>query len=120
MNRSSKVIDYLDLSVVLPDRALELFQKWLDHFEEAHDFVERSPRLKNKTLLMNSTDLITFMGYVDPAELSEFEFFQFKNSVKQALEQLLLKSLSLDHQNHYKWCLAALNNLEVGRFLKNS
>jgi hypothetical protein len=120
MGNSSKVIDYLDLRITVPEKLAELVEKWLVDFTDKHDFIELAPRFKEGILRINSTDFIAFLGYVNPEELSEFELHRFRSLAGNELDQLLLKSLSIDQQSHYKWCLAALSNFEIGRYLKDA
>jgi hypothetical protein len=117
MNRSSKVIDYLDLRISIPSEIEEDLQLALDTFLEEHLHIEVSPKIKKSQLLANSTDLIAFMGYI-PQELApEFAFRRFLKECTSALEQQLIKSIKSEHQAHYKWCQAALKSLPVGRHL---
>ena len=67
--------------------------------------------------MINSTDLVALTGYIDPSRCSEIDLARFRNNAAEALEQQLVKSLALNNQAHYKWCLTALKNKEFGRFL---
>ena len=77
----------------------------------------RSAKLEVKQdfLYINSDDFITFLGYVRTDEISEMELQRLKTRAKQELERLLFNSTVVEHQYHYKWCLAALQNFEIGR-----
>jgi hypothetical protein len=116
MPRKSSVIDHLDLEIEIPEISLERFNRWLDDFVENHTHVEVKPKIKNSILLMNSNDLVAFMGYIDQEEISQIELYRFRSHVVRELERNLLKAVSLDSRSHYQWCLAALKNFELGRF----
>lgn len=118
MGDSGKVIDYFDLTIALPQSLHKLMTRWLKDFDKRHGVIERSPRLRGGELQIVSTDLVALTGYVDPAAMNEFDFHRFKALIREAIEQQLLRSVNLDLQAHYKWCLAALASLEFGRHLE--
>ena len=113
----TKTVDYLDLSLHLPPSIQPYIESCFTDFLENHLHIVISPRIKGDELLINSTDFIAFLGYVDSSRMSEFERHHFLQQAKRQMEQLLLKSLSRDYQHHYQWCLAALNNFSLGRYL---
>lgn len=117
MSRTAKTIDYPDLLIKIPPTVSEKFDSYIKDFVGSHLYVEVDPKIKDGVLLINSTDLIAFTGYIPPDELSELDLFRFKSAAAKQLEQQLLKSLSLSNQAHYKWCLAQLKNLDFGRNL---
>jgi hypothetical protein len=111
-----RIVDFLDLRIVLTEDTEKQFQNWLKEFEETHDFIEIQPRIKNGELQINSTDLIAFLGYIDPAQLNDLQWQRFKQRAAAELDQQLLRAVRLDRQGHYKWCLGALKNLKAGRY----
>ena len=115
MPRDSKTIDYPDLVIKIPPVLKEKFLAYITDFVENHLYVEVDPKIKDGQLIINSTDLIALTAYIRPAELSELDLFRFRSAANKQLEQQLLKSLSLNNQAHYKWCLTQLKNLEFGR-----
>ena len=115
MPRESKTIDYPDLLIKIPPPLTAKFDEFIKAFVDTHLYVEVSPKIKDGMLIINSTDLIAFTGYIEPEALSELDLFRFKSAATKQLEQQLVKSLSLNNQAHYKWCLAQLKNLEFGR-----
>ena len=114
---SEKVIHYLDLSIVFPPSMHVHVGGWVERFEASHSYVEISPRFSTGTLLINSTDLVALSGYISEDELTPFEQKKIASLFTHAIEQTLLRSTSVIHRQHYKWCLAALKNLPFGRFL---
>ena len=116
MASDNKIVDYLDVRLALPPGTESDFAEWLECFVQQHDFVEITPRLRNGELHINSTDLIAFLGYVDPQRLNDLQQQKLRSGLRQVLEQLLLRSVSVHRQDHYKWCLAALKNLKLGRY----
>lgn len=117
MNKSSTTIDYLDLSVSVSPTSQEALERVLDRLKDSYLHLEREPKLKDGTLVINSNDFIAFLGYLDPQELSELELRRLISSAEAAMDQCLLRSVSVDKQAHYKWCVAALKNFELGRYL---
>ncbi len=120
MSKLKEPIDYLDLYIPVSPTAAESFARFIADFIENHLYIEINPKLKDGVLLINSTDLVAFTGYIDPEECFELDLFRFKTDSKKQLEQQLLKSLSLQNQAHYKWCLGAITSKEYGRFLDKS
>lgn len=118
MGKSRDTIDYLDLYVPIAAALQEPFKSFVDDFMDRHTYIEINPRLKDRVLMINSTDLISFTGYIRPADCNELDLFRFKMDAKKLLEQQLVKSLSLNAQAHYKWCLGSLVNKEFGRYLE--
>ena len=117
MREKKSGIDYLDLYLELSESQLAPIEYALEQFEDHYIHTQVAPRLKNGMLLINSSDLVPFLGYVNPESFNEMDRFRFRNEIKKKLEAQLSKSLSLDNQSHYKWCLAAANSKEMGRFL---
>lgn len=115
--KNATIIDYLDLELRLSPESLKEVTAALKRYEEETSFQEVAPRIKNSFLHMNSSDFITFLGYVDPNGMSELATARFKKSAQAAFDQLLLRSTDLNSQAHYKWCLAALKSLALGRHL---
>ena len=95
-----------------------MYRAALKRLKEEHDYVEIEPRLRKSVLQINSTDFIAYLGYLDTLLLNDIDLQRFKVRARQQLEQQLFKSISLDHRAHYKWCLAAIKNLNWGRYLK--
>lgn len=111
------VIDDIDLHIPLTPALREQVLIWIGRLEEAHDHIEVTPRVKKDRLLINSTDFISLLGYIDPLEVPEIELRRLILQGKKALEQALIRSLNLDKRSHYKWCLTALSHFKPGRFL---
>lgn len=118
MNRRNDPITYLDISISIPPALESDFAHFLEQFIENHLHIESIPKLREGVLHINSMDLIPFTGYIDSSKCNELDLYRFKSDVRKALEQQLLKSLSLAHQGHYKWCLAAFESKEFGRNLR--
>lgn len=115
MSKKQDQIDYLDICIGVP-RALESeFSEFLADFISQHLHIECTPKIRDGLLNINSTDLIAFTGYINPEVCNELDLYRFKHDVRQAYEQQLVKSLSLAHQAHYKWCMAALETKPFGR-----
>ncbi|MEZ4754252.1 MAG: hypothetical protein R3A13_08085 [Bdellovibrionota bacterium] len=114
---SSPRIDFRDLEVRVLENSLSPLNQAVSLFNENYINAELEPLLKAGRLYVNSTDFIALLGYLEPNALSEFELKKLKQSAIDALNQLLLKSLDLDRQSHYRWCLTALKSFEIGRFL---
>jgi hypothetical protein len=119
MAKKSKTIDYNDICIKVSAIQAEIFKNFLNNFTENHLHIEVPPKLKDNLLYINSTDLIAFTGYIDKKELSEMDFFRFKQDACKQLEQQLIKSLSVEYQAHYKWCLAQVKNQKFGRYLRS-
>lgn len=119
MKSGKKVIDHLDITLPVHPELQELCQRWLDRFSDEHDYIEATPRLRRGTLLINSTDLISFLGYIDPTGCPEIEMARFKRAVRTQLENQLLYSVSQDTRAHYQWCLTALKSFAWGRYLSD-
>ncbi|MCB0336405.1 MAG: hypothetical protein KDD62_08865 [Bdellovibrionales bacterium] len=117
---NSAVIDFLDVEALVPETLHEALSKALTKLQAEHDHVELEPKFKAGRLLINSTDAVSLLGYVDPREISEHERKRIQKLFANALEQALIKTTSLDRQNHYKWCLAAVKSFTMGRFLTES
>lgn len=111
----NQTIDYLDIAIPIPAQLIETFTLWLEEFDNEYDYTVRSPRLKKDLLKINSSDLIAFLGYVQPDQLSEFESKKFMSDIKSQFEQNSNLTTSKDFRNHYQWCLAALNHFKWGR-----
>ena len=54
---------------------------------------------------------------MDPSNVNEMDQKRLQKESQVALEQLLLRSVATNAQAHYKWCIAAVKNLELGRQL---
>ncbi len=116
MPRRVENIAYLDLAIPVTANLHSSFEMWLGDFVEKHAVIEVPPKLRKNLLQINSTDLVAFLGYVDPQGFSEIELKRLRVDIKRQIERQLLKSLSLEHQAHYKWCLAAIKSLAWGRY----
>ena len=62
---SNPIVDYYDLKIPIPDHVVEVASKALEEFEEHHDYIVLSPKLKNNLLKINSTDFIALLGYLE-------------------------------------------------------
>ena len=110
-------IDYLDLQLAVSPHQAEAIEKAIAVFDDQQLHIEVTPRLKKSYLLINSSDLVPFLGYLDPGELSEIDLKRLRKECAVKLEAQLNKSLSSSNQAHYKWCLAAIRSKAIGRFL---
>ncbi len=117
MSTQQRIIDFLDVIVRLPHASVPQLEETLQRFVTEYNFVEIEPKIKDGRLLINSTDLIAYLGYISPDLLTEFEKVQFRQNIIDALDQLLLRAVNTDFRSHYKWCIAAVKNLELGRYL---
>lgn len=115
MAKTNRIIDYLDVALPIAEPRIPLFKQWLKDFIEEQDTVEGRPKIRRGELQINSTDLIAFLGFIDRAALSEIELKRLTTNARKEYERLLFNSIALDHRYHYKWCLAALKNLPIGR-----
>ena len=113
-NRST-TIDYLDLSIPVPSHLEGQFSEWMEVFEDEFDYVIRPPRLKKGLLKINSSDLIAFLGYIDPSQLTELESKRFLTDIQNVMQQLSNLTTSKEYHTHYQWCLTALNHFKWGR-----
>jgi len=114
-----KTIDYLDLKIKIPKNLTKQFQGWLKQFEDHHDFIVTYPKLKNEILKINSTDIIPFLGYIDPSQLTELEQKRLERDISDQMGQYINKTTSSEYKSHYQWCLAALKNFPWGRHFEN-
>lgn len=117
MNNKSSVIDYIDLVLTVPGTCLEAVNTAVAQLQEQCTFIEIQPKLKGSTLHINSNDAVTLLGYIKPAHLSQLDAARLKQIVVRELDQQLLRSTSLDKQAHYKWCITAVKNFQLGRHL---
>lgn len=117
MNNKSSVIDYIDLVLTVPVTCMEAVSAAVDQLQEQCTFVEIQPKLKGAALHINSNDAVTLLGYIEPAQLSQLDAARLKQIVMRELDQQLLRSTSLDKQAHYKWCITAVKNFQLGRHL---
>jgi hypothetical protein len=117
MNNKSSVIDYIDLVLTVPVTCMEAVSAAVDQLQEQCTFVEIQPKLKGATLHINSNDVVTLLGYTEPTQLSQLDAARLKQIVMRELDQQLLRSTSLDKQAHYKWCITAVKNFQLGRHL---
>lgn len=112
-----KKIDYLDLRIHLPREASDKLHSSLKVFLESHDEITQTPKIRDEELLINSDDFISFLGYLNPKDFSEFELRQLKAEAKRQMQQLSLKTVSPEFRNHYTWCITVMGQHKVGRFL---
>ena len=117
VSKSSTTIDYLDLSIPIPLTSQEALEHALKRMKDSYLHLEREPRVKDGTLAINSNDFIAFLGYLNPQDLSEIELRRLTSNAEAELDQQLLRSVSVDKRAHYKWCVAAMKNFQMGRFL---
>lgn len=113
----SRSVEHLDLSLRIPEHLMEQIQGWLDDFLTESEDVIKTPKMKSGALRMNSQDLIEFLGYVDPSQLSDVDQQRIKSLAKEQLQDNLNKAIRSEYRYHYQWCLAALQNFEWGRFI---
>lgn len=111
------VVDFLDLQLNLSPVVVPVVTRALESFREHHLHIEREPRVVKNRLLINSTDFISLLGYLEDDALGELELKRLLSVAREAIEQCLLRSVSTDRQAHYKWCLGALSALPRGRYL---
>jgi hypothetical protein len=117
MSTNNQVIDYIDIVLPIPVACLTVLEEALKKAETECLFFEVTPRIKQKSLYVNSNDLVTLMGYIDPDQLSELESARLRKTIMAELDQALLRSTSLHKQAHYKWCLTAAKTFDLGRYL---
>ena len=110
-------IEYLDLSIRIPTHLGELAAKWVEQFNDEGEEIVTPPKMRKGFLRINSQDLIQFLGFVDPEELSTLDLQRIKALAKEQLQIGLGKSMNADYRYHYQWCLAALESFEFGRFI---
>ena len=91
MSKSRETIDYLDLYIAIPQAIQEVFSEFLADFIDNHIYIEIQPKLKEGVLLINSTDLVAFTGYIQPSRCNELDLFRFKAELKKQQEKLLTK-----------------------------
>ena len=113
-NRSTAV-DYLDISIAVPENLKPHFQEWLELFEDEFDYIVRPPRLKKGVLKINSSDLITFLGFIEPEVMTELESKRFLTDIQKTMQQLSNLTTSKEYHTHYQWCLTALKHFKWGR-----
>ena len=115
----SKVeISYRDLRIQLPKDSTGSFEWSLHQFIDNYEAIVINPRIRKSVLEINSSDFVSYLGYLNIDSLNEFEWAQFKSNAKNEMEQLLMKSLRPQNRHHYTWCLAAVKQLKPGRFLE--
>ena len=117
MNAQKRIVDDIDLRISLTPGLLAIVPTWMERLSEHHDHTEVDPKVRKNKLLINSTDLVSLIGYISPNDVSELELRRFLSLSKNALEQALLRATSIDSRNHYKWCLTAVKSFQPGRFL---
>lgn len=110
-------VEYLDLSLRIPDHLQEHAQAWIQRFLDEGEEIVSPPKIRLGVLRINSQDLVQFLGFVDPETLTVMDLQRLKSNAKAQMEDLLRKSLHPDYRYHYQWCLAALKNFEFGRFV---
>lgn len=114
---SKFIIDHLDLSLRLNPSLLSAVEHTLSVFNEEHVHIEVAPKLKGKLLHINSNDLIALLGYIEVDDFSEIELKALETEIIFQLDQQLLRSTGMDARAHYRWCIAAVKNFRVGRFV---
>lgn len=117
---SQRRVEHLDLSLRLPPHMKDLIETWLEQFLEEGEEIVTPPKIKKGLLRINSQDLIQFLGYIQPGELQPIDLQRIKTLAKDQLELSLNKSIHPEYRYHYQWCLAALENFELGRFHPDS
>jgi hypothetical protein len=117
MSTNDTLVTDLDISIPLTSTMLPLVEQWVGLFLEHHAHSEVTPTVRNAFLNINSSDLVALTGYISAREADGLDGRRFKKRAKVTLEQSLLRSVNIGHRAHYKWCLAALNSLEPGRFI---
>jgi hypothetical protein len=117
MTSTKKVIDYFDLKITFKADHKPDLENTINLYEHNYDYIKMTPKLRAQVLLLNSIDLIPFLGYLDHSQWSELDTQRLKSEIKGKLEDLLGKSLHADYRAHYQWCLAGLENFEWGRFV---
>ncbi|MGI6525508.1 MAG: hypothetical protein ACOX2O_09520 [Bdellovibrionota bacterium] len=117
MGTDSKTIDFSDMELDLSGLPEESIADTLTLLLKSGRYLTTRPEIQNGVLYINSEDFITFLGFVDPALISELELQRLKTRAKFEYKRLLFNAVIPKHRYHYKWCLTALNTLEVGRSL---
>lgn len=118
MSRSQKVIDYLDLKISFLASQTEDLTQAVEDYEASYDYIKMTPKLRKSQLLINSNDLIPFLGYLQIGDWTQLDRRRLKTEIRSRLEDILQKALHAESRVHYQWCLAALENFEWGRFLQ--
>jgi hypothetical protein len=118
MSRDS--IDYLDLRINLSPKQHQLIKQTIQKFEDHYDHIKVSPKLRDEYLLINSYDLISFLGYLDMDSWSEIDLQRLKSEAKFKMQDLMNKAIHANYRAHYQWSLTALESFEWGRYLKES
>lgn len=108
-------ITYYDLKIPVPDHMTKMTQAAVNEFEDHHDYIVLSPKLKNKVLKVNSTDFIALLGYLEVSNFSEMDLKRIQSEAESQMQQYVAKTVNADYRSHYQWCLAALKNLDWGR-----
>ena len=117
MSKNNKVIDYFDLRLQFKAEHHADLKATIDDYEHYYDYIKMTPKLREQVLLINSNDLIPFLGYLDTNHWNELDKQRFKAEIRAKLEDLLGKALHPDFRAHYQWCLAGQENFEWGRFV---
>ncbi len=118
--RSTPIIDYYDLKLPIPDHISDIIQTAVNEFEDHHDYIILSPKLKTKILKINSSDFIVFLGYLNVKLFSEIDLKRIQSEAENQMHQYITKTVNGDYRSHYQWCLAALKNLDWGRYKTGS
>jgi hypothetical protein len=109
-------IDYRDLQISVSDNLSPFLAVWIEEFNSSFENIIIEPRLRAGLLLINSFDLINFLGYADPSLVSEIDWKRFKKECERQMGMLLQKSIHPDRRYHYQWSLTALNQFLEGRY----
>lgn len=106
-------VDSIDLELNLKGLPVNIIQAALEKMASGAS-------VAGGVLRINSGDFIELLGYIDGNALSELEQQRLKTRAKAELERLLFNSIISSHRYHYKWCLAALNSLAIGRNIERN
>ena len=118
MKTSSKVIDYYDLKIHYKRDHQTDLERAIQSYENNYDYLKMTPKLRDQGLLINSNDLIPFLGHLDTSTWVELDIQRLKTEIRQKLGDLLGKAIHSEFRSHYQWCLTALETFQWGRFLK--
>lgn len=117
----AKTIDHLDLVIKLSEGIHQVVEHALDLFLSDSETIVAKPVLQRSQdacyLRINSFDLVNLLGYLNPDVLTELEQKRLFRSIEKVIAGQLGKTLNSSSDYHYKWCLTAIHNFEMGRHL---